>query len=113
MQSGGDREPVSLASCDNATVGQRWSLGASNIVLAGGDASKMCLRPTNPPELPRSCVDGHGVMVGLNACLELTSNGQLMSPDCSGLCAVPASGKVVLAACGHQATWELINASFR
>ena len=111
MQSNGDREPVSLAKCDNATVGQRWLLsGPSSSVMASGDPNhKMCLRPTNPPELPKSCVDGHGVMVGLNACLELTSTGQLSSPDCHGLCAVPASAQLALAACGQQVVWELVN----
>lgn len=68
------------------------------------------MRPTNPPELPASCVDGHGVMVGINACLHLSSAGILSSPDCVGLCAVPdTSNKVVLAACSHQAVWELVN----
>mmetsp|Transcript_35990 Transcript_35990/g.94429 ORF Transcript_35990/g.94429 Transcript_35990/m.94429 type:complete len:654 (+) Transcript_35990:38-1999(+) len=111
VQSNGEKQSgVSLTSCNNGSAAQQWIHTANLELLAGG--TNFCIRPTNPPKVPASCVAGHGVMVGLNACLSLSTRvGRLVSADCPKLCAVPTTDHtaVALEPCGSTPVWELVN----
>ena len=118
VQYNGDKVGVSLTSCDGTRSDQQWYRHSNDGTVGSvKDGSKMCLRPTNPPMVPKSCVQGHGVMVGLNACLVLTDAGQLnASNGCAGMCAVPSNDheSVALTECATVSSlpvWELTNAS--
>lgn len=115
VQFNGARAGVSLTSCNNASAMQRWSSNGEGAVLPSQDSS-MCLRPTNPPKVPASCVAGNGVMAGLNACIQYSRATQQLnatSSSCTGLCVSPSPDHthIELQPCGTQAEWELVPVS--
>lgn len=106
--------PVSLGSCSSSSA-FAWSVKGGTIRLALNSQSPLCLRPTNPPKVPASCVDGTHIMVGENACIQLNSQAELASPDCTTqrLCVDDMAGAPVLGSCtgaGSQpaAIWDVL-----
>ena len=87
-----------------------WQLKGNGVLYFEAE-SNLCLRPVQPPQVPKDCKAGTPLMVGQNACMKVNASagwhppsGSIYSPDCAGLCAVvDAQGTPVLGDCASSA----------